>query len=200
MVLNNLLNPTNVNDLYISLTEIGMLGKCSHFLGRHRQFQAFVKDLFTNPLFALKSTHEREMYEKHLQHYRVVINTYMSSCLLVIIIAGLSSIVSDPISLSYPAWFPFDYSSSRNLAYYLVFVYQNCGMGMHCLMNLTWDCLMPFLLVNLRCQFEVLGGRLRRGFTTPRDPNRTRRELEQWINHFNHLVRWVFTLIVLFNS
>lgn len=179
----------NISESYIALTELAMLGKCGHFFRRNREFQALVADLFKNPIFALRDHHEKERYEKNLQHYKVIVNSYMSLCLLVIVAGGFSSIFSDPIAISYPAYFPFDYSSSRNHAYYFVFFYQNIGMSLHCMINLTWDCIMPFLMVNLRSQFEILGHRLRLGFTDPKDSLKTRQEIIAGIKHFNALVR-----------
>lgn len=189
MLINIVVNQ-NINDLYITLTELGMLVKCGHFLRRHLLFQAFVDDLFTNPVFSLRGPTEQEIYARNLRHYRLIVNGYMSFCLLFILLAGGSAMFSDPIALSYPAWFPFDYSSSRNLAYYLIFVYQNGGMAMHCMMNLTWDCLMPFLMVNLSTQFEILGHRMRNGFAEPRNPMECRQELVRNIEHYNALVRF----------
>lgn len=193
MVTNVLLN-VEFYDLYITLTELGMLGKCSHFCRRQRVFQQLLHWLFTNPTFALRNGHERQVYEQNLRHYRFVVNAYMGGCFIVLVSAGLSSIFSDPISLSYPAWFPVDYCSSRNLAYYVIFVYQNCGMATQCLMNATWDCLMPYMMVNLRSQFQVLSMRIERGFVAPKDPIRTRAEIVQWIQHYNDLVRLVFCI------
>ena len=187
MLINIAIN-LDVNNLYISLTEFAMLGKAFHFLGRHLKFQAFIRDLFDNPTYALRDEEELRLYKKNLRHYAIIINVYMVSCVSVIVSAGLSSYFSDPITLPYPAWFPFDYSSSRNLAYYTIFLYQNFGMTMHCFMNLTWDCIMPYLMMNLRSQFEVLGHRLRQGFTEPKNHQKTREEIVANINHYNSIV------------
>lgn len=193
MVINFLIT-WDFNDLYITFTEFGMLGKVYHFFKRHKIFQAYLKDLYENPIFGLQDQKEKEIYTRNLKNYRLIVIMYMSSCFLVIVAAPVTSYYSDPIVLSYPAWFPVDYSSRRNLAYYLIFVYQNIGMTVHCLINLTWDCIMPFLMVNLRSQFEVLNHRLEMGFKDPRNSVNAKQELINHVKHYNALVEWVWQL------
>lgn len=187
MVINIVLR-REIGDLYITLTEFGMLGKVIPFLKRYRTFQTFLQDLFTNPLLAVRNAEDREFYKDKLKHYQWIINVYISSCLVVVVSAGLSSIFSDPIRIPYPAWFPFDYRT-RNVPYYIIFTYQNFGMTMHACMNLIWDCLMPFFMVNIHVQFLILGNRLQGGFTEPKNPIKTRQELIEFVEHYNGLVK-----------
>lgn len=184
----NIVVRQDIGDLYITLTEFGMLGKVIPFLKRHVQFQEFLQDLFTNPLLAVRDSQEKQLYRDNLRHYQRIINVYISSCLMVIVSAGLSSIFSDPIRIPYPAWFPVDYSA-RGLSYYIIFTYQNFGMTMHACMNLIWDCLMPFFMVNLHVQFLILGHRLRAGFSEPKNPLKTRQELIGFVEQYNGLVK-----------
>jgi len=63
--------------------------------------------------------------------------------------------------LTYRAWLPYDYYSSRTV-YYLTYAHQLIGLTLGSLVNVATDTLVCGLLLHICCQIEILESRLNR--------------------------------------
>lgn len=111
-----------------------------------------------------KDLNEEQIVIKKMRIFTKMASGYMLVSLMAALM-GILSAFSDPPKMSFPAWFPFglnDLSVTAN--FYGIFVYQNFGMLVHCLMNVSWDSLIIYLMVNIQLQFELLNYRIRKEF------------------------------------
>lgn len=187
----NLVTAYRINDLYITLAEFAMFSKMVNIFKFQDRIHSVLRRFHYEDSFAVneKDAQEVKFVEEKMSAYTKIATAYK----LMSVAAGLMGLLSafsDPPRMSYPAWFPFglnDQSVRRN--FFLIFVYQNIGMMCHCLMNVTWDNLFIYLMVNLQLQMRLMNERVRKEFLVI-DEEENEGKLKRMFGQYNKIMRW----------
>lgn len=179
-----------IKDFYISLAVFAMFFKMVNLFNHQQRIHNILNRLHVATTFQVNDQEPQEvqLVKKKLGFYSKIAIYYkyvsLGTCLM-----GLLSAFRDPPQKSYPGWFPFgldDLSVPRN--FWGIFVYQNIGMVSHALMNVTWDSLFVYLMVNIQVQFELLNIRVRKEFLEITAGNEEK--LKRVFRHYNEIVRY----------
>lgn len=184
-----LITDFDLNDLYITLTEFAMAGKLINCLINYRRMQGVLKNLMDADIFQVAQLSETETIRGRLKHYGRIATAYKYMSLAAALSALVRSLVSDPPKMSFPAWYPFGLNNlcvTRN--FYVVLLYQNTGMLMHCLMNITWDNFLMYLLINIQMQLHLIATRFR-DYSETTNKQIQNGDLTRLFEHYTEIIR-----------
>lgn len=178
-----------MKDFYISLAVFATFFKMVTILNHQKRIHDILNRLHFAPTFQVN---EQEPQEVQLIKKKFRFYSKIGTCYKYVVIGtcsmGLISAFSDPPQKSYPGWYPFGLDDlSVPIKFWGIFVYQNIGMFSHALMNVCWDILLVYFMVNIQVQFELLNMRLRKDFLEITAENEEK--LKRIFKSYNEIIR-----------
>ncbi|XP_065358776.1 odorant receptor 33a-like [Calliphora vicina] len=184
------------DDIYknMSMTITCIVCTMKHYCIRWNLKKIFeIMNLFGKLDERIHSLEERKYFTKHSMRIAKLLAKMYFSVYMGANVAALMAVLWDgERRLMYPAWFPFDWSSSSGL-YYLAILYQFAGVTILIVLNFTNDAIAPVTLCLFSGQVHLLAMRVAKlGYDK-------RKSLKQHENELKLCIEDHIKLINLFN-
>lgn len=185
MVVNVILE-LDINGLFIVLTDLGTIPKMISFMVKSETIMARFEALKSDYQFSLRSTEEVKLFVKVFRVHSIFVKAFVTFGLCASVLLGFPVIMYSVPTTPYPTWLPFELKE-KDYRYYLVFVYQNFTLMMHCVLNMAWDSFMLFFMVAVQTQIKVISHRLRTTLNNDKSEAETNEDLVDIFQHYHRI-------------
>lgn len=143
-------------NMYMALTHSAFLFKIVNFACRWQSMQSAYR---TVCIFELGTVDEVKYFKRKMRNVYVVTVMFLTSANIANLGAALKAFFSTENLLTYPAWYPGQWSNG-GVKYVLVFVHQFIGGCLSCNLHSAMEMYTNIMLLSIGVQLDILGMRL----------------------------------------